>query len=174
MREGYLISSTRVVGAVSGGVTEGARRATGVTPPTGGAEEPITMSPPDPEVPEKKPRRKFTAKYKLQILQEADACTQPGQLGAFLRSKGLYSSNLATWRRQRDEGLLEVLSPKKRGRKEKEKNPLAARVAELQRETKRLTRKLKRAEAIIEFQKKISEILGIPQGEPPEEEGENS
>jgi transposase-like protein len=175
MREGYLISSTRVFGAASGGVTEGALRATGVTPPTGGAEEPITMSPPDPEVPEKKPRRKFTAKYKLQILQEADACTQPGQLGAFLRSKGLYSSNLTTWRRQRDEGLLDALSPKKRGRKEKEKNPLAPRVAELQRETKRLTRKLKRAEAIIEFQKKISEILGIPQGEPPEEEeGENS
>jgi len=133
------------------------------------------MSPPDPEVHEKKARRKFTAKYKLQMLQEADACKEPGQLGAFLRSKGLYSSNLATWRRQRDEGLLDALAPKKRGRKEKEKNPLAPRVAELERETKRLTRKLKRAEAIIEFQKKISEILGIPQEEPPEEEeGENS
>jgi transposase-like protein len=154
---------------------EGARRATGITPSTGGAEEPFMMSPPDPEVPEKKPRRKFTAKYKLQILQEADACTEPGQLGAFLRSKGLYSSNLTTWRRQRDEGLLDALSPKKRGRKEKEKNPLAPRVAELERETRRLTHKLKRAEAIIEFQKKISEILGIPQEDlPEEEEGGNS
>jgi transposase len=174
MKEGYLSSSTGVVGPLPDGGTEGARRATGVSPSTGWAEEPVMMSPPDPEVPEKKARRKFTAKYKLQILQEADACTQPGQLGAFLRSKGLYSSNLATWRRQRDEGLLDALSPKKRGRKEKEKNPLAPRVAELERETKRLTRKLKRAEAIIEFQKKISEILGIPQEEPPEEEGEDS
>jgi transposase len=159
MREGYLSSSTGVVG----------------TPPTGGAEEPVMISPPDPEVPENKPRRKFTAKYKLQILQEADACTESGQLGALLRSKGLYSSNLTTWRKQRDQGLLDALSPKKRGRKEKEKNPLAPRVAELQRETKRLTRKLKRAEAIIEFQKKISEILGIPQEDLPEqEEGGNS
>jgi transposase-like protein len=133
------------------------------------------MSPPDPEVPEKKARRKFTAKYKLQILQQADACTEPGQLGALLRSKGLYSSNLTTWRKQRDQGLLDALSPKKRGRKEKEKNPLAPRVAELERETRKLTRKLRRAEAIIEFQKKISEILGIPQEDlPEEEEGENS
>ena len=132
------------------------------------------MSPPDPEVPEKKPRRKFTAKYKLQILQEADACTESGQLGALLRSKGLYSSNLTTWRKQRDRGLLDALSPKKRGRKEKEKNPLAPRVAELEKETERLRRKLKRAETIIEFQKKISEILGIPQVDLPEEEGGNS
>jgi len=132
------------------------------------------MSPPDPEVPEKKPRRKFTAKYKLQILQEADACTESGQLGALLRSKGLYSSNLTTWRKQRDRGLLDALSPKKRGRKEKEKNPLAPRVAELEKETERLRRKLKRAETIIEFQKKISEILGIPQEDLPEEEGGNS
>jgi transposase len=133
------------------------------------------MFPPDPEVPEKKARRKFTAKYKLQILQEADACTGPGQLGALLRSKGLYSSNLTTWRKQRDEGLLDALSPKKRGRKEKEKNPLAPKVAELQRENERLNRKLKRAETIIEFQKKISEILGIAQEDlPEEEEGGNS
>jgi transposase-like protein len=152
---------------------EGARRATGVSPSTGGAEEPVMMSSPDPEVPEKKARRKFTAKYKLQILQEADACTEPGQLGAFLRSKGLYSSSLATWRRQRDEGLLDALSPKKRGRKEKERNPLAPRVAELQRENEGLKRKLKRAETIIEVQKKISEILGIPQ-DPIEDEGKSS
>jgi transposase len=175
MREGYLSSSTGVVGALPDGGTEGARRATGVTPSTGGAEESVMMSPPDPEVPEKKPRRKFTAKYKLQILQEADTCTEPGQLGALLRSKGLYSSNLTTWRKQRDRGLLDALSPKKRGRKEKEKNLLAPRVAELEKETERLRRKLKRAETIIEFQKKISEILGIPQEDlPEEEEGGNS
>jgi len=131
------------------------------------------MSSPDPEVPEKKARRKFTAKYKLEILQKADVCTEPGQLGAFLRSKGLYSSNLATWRKQRDEGLLDALSPKKRGRKEKERNPLVPRVAELQRENEGLKRKLKRAETIIEFQKKISEILGVPQ-DPIKDEGKSS
>ena len=127
------------------------------------------MSVPDPEVPEKKARRRFTAKYKLQILQEADACSEPGQLGALLRREGLFSSNLATWRKQRDEGLLNALSPKKRGRKEKEKNPLAQKVAELEKENERLRKKLKKAEIIIDVQKKISEILGISQ-EPGEEE----
>ena len=127
---------------------------------------------PDPEVPENKARRKFTAKYKLQILQEADTCTEPGQLGALLRREGLYSSNLTTWRRQREEGLLDALSPKKRGRKGKEKNPLAPKVAELERENERLRKKLRKAEIIIDVQKKISEILGIAQ--PSEEERESS
>ena len=127
------------------------------------------MSPPDPEVPVKKPRRKFTAKYKLQILQEADVCTEPGQRGALLRREGLYSSNLTTWRRQKDEGLLEALSPKKRGRKEKEKNPLAKKVTELERENERLRKRLKKAETIIDVQKKISEILGIEQPDYDEE-----
>jgi transposase len=144
------------------GVTEGARRATGVTP--GGAHPEVTrIMTPDPEVPEKKPRRKFTAKYKLSILDKADKCTQPGQLGVLLRKEGLYSSNLTTWRRQRDKGLLNALSPQKRGRKKIEKNPLAPEVARLQRENERLKKKLKQAETIIEVQKKISQILGIPQ-----------
>ena len=144
------------------GVTEGARRATGVAP--GGAHPEVTrIMTPDPEVPEKKPRRKFTAKYKLSILDKADKCTQPGQLGVLLRKEGLYSSNLTTWRRQRDKGLLNALSPQKRGRKKIEKNPLAPEVARLQRENERLKKKLKQAETIIEVQKKISQILGISQ-----------
>jgi transposase-like protein len=110
--------------------------------------------PPDPEVPEKKPRRRFTAKYKLRILEEAANCNQPGQIGALLRR---------TWRRQRDEGQLQGLRPKKRGRKVKAVNPLARRVAELERETQQLREKLRKAEIIIEVQKKVSEILGIPQ-----------
>lgn len=118
---------------------------------------------PDPEVTETKPRRKFTAKYKLDILKKADACTQPGQMGALLRREGLYSSNLTTWRKQRDKGLLDALSPQKRGRKKIERNPLSQEVARLQRENERLKKKLKQAETIIEVQKKISEILGIPQ-----------
>ena len=155
------------------GSTEGARRATGVTPSRGRTEEPGMMSPPDPEVPEKKPRRKFTAQYKLRILEEADACAGTGQIGALLRREGLYYSNLTTWKRQKEEGLLEALSPKKRGRKVKEKNPLSQRVTQLEKENERLRKKLKQAETIIDVQKKISEILGISQNLP-EEERNNS
>jgi transposase len=121
------------------------------------------VSRPDPEVPENKSRRRFTARYKFRILQEVDACIEPGQIGAILRREGLYYSNLNTWRQQRQEGMLEGLSPKKRGRKEKPVSPLANRVAELERENQRLANKLRQAETIIEVQKKISEILGIPQ-----------
>jgi len=124
---------------------------------------PVMINSPDPEVPEIKPRRNFTAKYKLRILSEADRCSQPGELGTLLRREGLYSSNLTTWRRQREKGLLQAMSPKKRGRKHKEKNPLASRVARLEKENRRLEQKLKQAELIIEAQKKMSEILGIAQ-----------
>jgi transposase-like protein len=130
------------------------------------------MSPPNPEVPETKPRRRFTAQYKLRILKEADGCTIPGQLGTLLRREGLYASNLTTWRKQRDQGLLEVLSPKKRGRKPLAKNPLAQEVARLQRENEQLKKKLKKAEIIIDVQKKISQVLGISQDLPEEEESD--
>ena len=141
---------------------EGARRATGIVP-LAGAPAHLVNSTPDPEVPEKKPRRKFTAKYKLRILAQADACTQAGQLGALLRREGLYSSNLTTWRQQRAQGILQAMSPKKRGRKRKQTNPLAKQIAQLEKENRRLQDKLKKAETIIEVQKKISEILGINQ-----------
>jgi transposase-like protein len=144
------------------GTMEGALGATGIVP-MAGASAHLSKSALDPEVPEKKPRRKFTAKYKLRILAEADACTQPGQIGALLRREGLYSSNLTTWRKQRAQGILQAMTPKKRGRKRKSKNPLADRVAHLEKENRRLQDKLKKAETIIEVQKKISEILGINQ-----------
>lgn len=118
---------------------------------------------PNPEVPEKKPRRRFTAQYKLRILSEVDACTHPGDIGAILRREGLYSSNITTWRRQLQEGALKGLTPKKRGRKKQEDSALAKRVAELERDKKQLTEKLKQAETIIEVQKKISEIFGTSQ-----------
>ena len=144
------------------GAMEGAHRATGIAP---SAEEPGLKTKdhttPDPEVPEKIFRRKHTAKYKLRILEEADTCTQPGEIGSLLRREGLYSSNLTTWRRQRETGQLQALNPKKRGRKEKEINPLTRRVSELEKENRRLQQKLKKAELIIEAQKKMSEILGI-------------
>ena len=160
---------SRDMGIVSpAGGTEGARRATGV-PPAAAASGGNIRSVPDPEVPEKKPRRKFTAKYKLDILDKADKCTEPGDIGVLLRKEGLYSSYLTTWNKQKENGLLEVMSPKKRGRKEKEKNPLAQKVAKLERENERLKGKLKKAEIIIDVQKKISQILGISQEETEDE-----
>ena len=77
----------------------------------------------DTEVLEKPTRRRFTAEYKLHILREADACTESGCVGALLRREGLYSSHLNTWRRQREEGMLDGLQPKKRGRKTSVRNP---------------------------------------------------
>jgi transposase-like protein len=122
---------------------------------------------PDPEVPAKATRRRFTAEYKRRILNEAASCTD---MGAFLRREGLYSSNLTTWRRQLDRGVQAALSSKKRGRKESN-NPLQTEVDNLRKENKRLERRLKRAELIIDIQKKAAQILGIPLSTP--EEGEN-
>ena len=133
-----------------------------VTPASSGHDA-LVPSMPDPEVSEKKPRRKFTAKYKLQILAQADTCTQPGQIGALLRREGLYSSSLTLWRRQRENGILKGMTPRKRGRKHKSENPLTKQVAQLEKENRRLQQKLKKSELIIEAQKKMSEILGIAQ-----------
>ncbi|WP_457571561.1 IS3 family transposase, partial [Desulfovulcanus sp.] len=105
-------------------------------------------------MPEKKPRRRFTAAYKLRILQEYESCRQPGEIGALLRREGLYHSNISTWRRQRDQGALQGLSPKKRGRKARKPDPMAEKLARLERENGQLTKKLKQAQAIIEVQKK--------------------
>jgi transposase-like protein len=111
---------------------------------------------------EKPVRRHFAAEYKLRILREADRCTQSGQLGALLRREGLYSSHLTTWRQQREAGTLAGLTPKRRGRKAAPDAPLVAENQRLRRENQRLTAKLRQAETIIEVQKKLSEILGIP------------
>jgi transposase-like protein len=110
---------------------------------------------PDPEVPEKTVRRKFTAAYKLRILKEAESCTKPGEIGALLRREGLYSSSLTLWRRQVREGLI----PKKRGPVAQKADPIIRRNAELERENARLAHKLKQAELIIEVQKKVAELL---------------
>ena len=122
----------------------------------------------DPEVNAKPGRRKFSAEYKRRIIEEADACTEAGQIGALLRREGLYSSNLVNWRRQRAEGALKSLSPKKRGPKP---DPLADENAALRRRVERLEAELKRAETIIEVQKKLSDLLGLsePSGEKNEE-----
>lgn len=117
---------------------------------------------PDPEVVPQAKRRRFTAKYKLQILDEVDQCDQPGQIGAVLRREGLYSSHLTTWRRQRAAGQLQGLRPKKRGRKP---DPQAAELAQLRRENERLKARLEQAETIIAVQKKLSQMLGLAPAE---------
>ncbi|NMC94451.1 MAG: hypothetical protein GYA68_08045 [Syntrophorhabdus sp.] len=110
---------------------------------------------PDPEVPEKALRRRFTPAYKLRIIEEAQQCTKPGQLGALLRREGLYASNITLWRRHMQEGLV----PKKRGPVAHKTDPRSRRIAELERDNEKLTRKLKQAELIIEVQKKVADLL---------------
>lgn len=125
---------------------------------------------PSSEVSEKPTRRRFTAEYKLRILAEADACTERGSLGELLRREGLYSSHLSTWQKQREEGVLAGLTPKRRGRKAKPKNVLADEVARLERENERLKTKLRQAELVIDVQKKVSEMLNIPLATPDEKD----
>ena len=115
----------------------------------------------DPEVPEKARRRRFEAAYKLRILEEAYRATDPGAVGALLRREGLYSSHLTSWRRQRDEGSLAGLSPRRRGRKAKRKDPLAKELDKLRRENRHLAERLRQAETIIEVQKKFPSCWGF-------------
>lgn len=114
----------------------------------------------DTEVAPRARRRTFTVGYKLQILRKADACKEPGQLGALLRREGLYSSHLTAWRRERDRGAAKSLASTKRG--PKGPSPEAKRVVELERENRRLRDELRRAQLINEAQKKLHELLGIP------------
>ena len=113
---------------------------------------------PDPEVIPQAKRRRFSAEYKLRVLAEADVCAQPGEIGALLRQEGLYSSHLTMWRRQRDEGQLQGLTGKKRGRKADQQ---AAELAQLRRENEQLQARLQQAEAIIDVQKKLCGLLGL-------------
>jgi transposase-like protein len=145
--------------AVSAGESQGARRASGGFPARGDSERKRAV---DPEVPAKARRRQFAAEYKRRIVREAEAARDAGEIGALLRREGLYSSHLNTWRRARERGELAGLSPKRRGRKEKAVNPLAKQVVELERDKRRLERRLKQAELLLEIQKKASQLLEIP------------
>lgn len=131
-------------------------RSEGAADSGGAAPAPV----PDPEVPAKPKRRQFTAEYKRSIVEQAEACRDEGVIGALLRREGLYSSHLTTWRRQREQGALEALAPKKRGRKSTA-NPLAEENQRLRVENARLSRRLEQAELIIDVQKKVSALLGI-------------
>ena len=117
----------------------------------------------DPEVPANPKRRQFTVQYKLSIVEQADACTEYGEVAALLRREGLYDSHLANWRKQRALGTLATRTSQKRGRPPQPANPLATRVAELERQNARLQKKLHKAELLIDVQKKISALLGIAQ-----------
>jgi transposase len=115
-----------------------------------------------PELSDRPRRRTFTARDKLRILADIDRANGTGGIGAVLRREGLYSSTLSDWRGQRDAGAFDALSPVRRGPKTTEANPLTAEVARLHSNNAQLTRRLARAEAIIDIQKKVAALLGIP------------
>jgi transposase len=165
------------LGVLSSGALAGAERSEGersepqrsAAAAKAGADSPLA-SRPDPEVVAKPKRRTFTAEYKLSILQEAAAaCGTRGGIGALLRREGLYSSLLATWRRERAHGILEALTPQKRGPKSK-RNPMEEEVHKLRRQNARLAEDLRKAHIIIDVQKKVAALLGhpIPEQDPEE------
>ena len=116
---------------------------------------------PDPEVVAKPTRRQFTAAYRLRILEEADRCTKPGEVGRLLRREGLYSSHLTAWRKARRKGSLQGLSAKKRGARPSERNPLGAKVRELEEKVARLEKELHTAHTILDVQGKVAGLLGF-------------
>jgi hypothetical protein len=152
-----------VVPPSSGGERSEPERSGGTTSSAAAAGTPTSAAQtiPDPEVTTKPLRRLFTVAFKKRILHEADTC-DPGSIAALLRREGLYSSHLTTWRHQRERGEIAGLEPRKRGRKAIPRNPLAAEKERLQRENERLQKRLRQAETIIDVQKKLCEMLGLP------------
>jgi transposase-like protein len=140
--------------------------------PSRAADEPGTVIP-NPEVKGRVQRRRFSAEYKLKIVREAATCREAGQIGALLRREGLYASMLADWRRQFEHGGEQALKSRKRGPKAKEKHPLADTVAQLERDKRKLERRLAEANAVIDFQKKVHELLGIPLRRPDSDESDS-
>src|SRR2546427_3518185 len=154
---------------LSPGVWAGAERSEGersepqrsAAPAKTGADS-VTRARPDPEVVAKPKRRTYTAEYKQRILEEAEAAAATrGGLGALLRREGLYSSLLTYWRRERADGIREALTPRKRGPKSKH-NPLEEENQKLRRQNARLTEDLRKAQIIIDVQKKVAALLGNP------------
>jgi transposase-like protein len=127
--------------------------------PSAGASAPSAR--PDPEVVAKPKRRRFTAEYRLRILEEADGCTEPGEVGRLLRREGLYSSHLTSWRKARRNGALRGLTSKKRGAKPKARNPLEPKVRELEAKVARLEKELHKAHTILDVQEKVAGLLGF-------------
>jgi len=142
------------------GALEDARRAAGNAP--SGAR-------PDPEVVATARRRQFSSSDKRRILEAADRCTQPGDIGALLRKEGIYSSHLTTWRRQRAADERAALAPQQRGRKADPALAEDRRVLQLTQANDRLRRQLAQANAIIDVQKKLCALLGLPADGTPSE-----
>ena len=134
------------------------------SPREGGPERsgglPSRGAEPDSEVLERPTRRRFTVEYKARIVREAAACREPGEIGSLLRREGLHSSHLSSWRKQLERHGTDGLKAKKRGPAPKPKQ--SEREVELERKARQLEKRLAKAEAIIEFQKKVHELLGIP------------
>ena len=125
----------------------------------------------DPQVLAYPKRRRFSAAYKVRVVEKAEGCTEPGAIGALLRREGLYSSQLSKWRQQYRAGALQALRDDKRGRKAT-KHPLADENERLRKQNERLAHRLEQAETIIEIQKKVATMLGIPLNSVENEEGE--
>jgi len=124
---------------------------------------------PNPEVAAQAKRRHFTAEYKQRILTQADQVKGSGGVGALLRREGLYSSLLATWRRERETGVRQALTPQKRGPKSK-RDPLQDELQKLQKENAHLLEELRKAAIVIEVQKKVGALLGWPIPRDPDEQ----
>ncbi len=127
--------------------------------PSAGAR--ASLGGPDPEVVAKPKRRRFTAEYRLRILEEAERCTESGEVGRLLRREGLYSSHLTAWRKARRDGALRGLHSKKRGAKPKASNPLEPKVRELESKVARLEKELHKAHTILDVQEKVAGLLGF-------------
>lgn len=129
--------------------------------PSSGAGARPARPDPDPEVVAKPRRRQFSAAYRLRILEEADRCAEPGEVGRLLRREGLYSSHLSVWRKARRSGALQGLASRKRGAKAKPHNPLESQVHELEAKVARLEQALHQAHTILDVQKKVAGLLGF-------------
>src|SRR6266699_958966 len=130
----------------------------------GGSEaEPVSLTAdrPNPEVVARAKRRIFTGEYKQRVLADADKARESGGIGALLRREGLYSSHLVTWRQERAAGILHALTPQKRGPKSK-RSPLDEENQNLRRENQQLSEELRKAEIVIDIQKKVAALLGRP------------
>jgi transposase-like protein len=147
------------------GVSQGARRATGETP---GSAAPAQPPGTDSEVVPRARRRQFSNADKRRILEAADRCTKPGEIGALMRREGVYSSSLSTWRRQREAADLAALAPQKRGPKVDANRTEALHIAHLTRENERLKHRLDKAMLVIEVQKKVAALLGNPIDDKPD------
>jgi len=140
------------------GASQGARRATEDAPLSAPSPSPPGS---DSEVVARARRRTFSNADKRRILQAADRCTQPGEVGALMRREGVYSSSLSTWRRQREAADLAALAPQKRGPKADPGRAEALQIAQLTRERDSLQSQLDKAKLVIEVQKKVTALLGL-------------